>query len=175
MSTTDDIVYGLLQWGYTDMARVGFTGRRLRFADIPSAGLGPIGSTLGGAGLGVSAASEHPLEAAEFAAWATGTRAQAEVVFANGGQPGSRAAWHDAGLDAAAGGFFSATLATLEAAVLRPRDPWFPTVQEQGGAAIAAGLRDGADPEAILDELERIYRAARHDELPDTHPTRGSA
>lgn len=175
MSATDDIVYGLLQWGYTDMARESFAGRRLRFADIPSSGLGPVGSTLGGAGLGVSLSCEHPREAAEFAAWATGARVQAEVIFANGGQPGSRAAWHDADLDQAAGGFFSSTLATIEAAVLRPRDPWFPTVQEQGGAAIEAGVRNGTEPEAILDELERVYRAARDTDFPHVHPMRRSA
>jgi multiple sugar transport system substrate-binding protein len=175
MSTTDEILFGLLQWGYTDMAREGFTGRPLRFADIPSAGLGPVGSTLGGAGLGVSSSSEHPREAAEFAAWATGTRVQADVVFANGGQPGSRAAWHDPVLDGVAGGFFSATLATLEGAALRPRDPWFPMVQQQGGAAIAAGLQEGSDPPAILDALERTYRIAREHGSSHTHPTRGSA
>jgi multiple sugar transport system substrate-binding protein len=174
MSATDEIVFGLLQWGYTDMARDSFTGRRLRFADIPSAGLGPVGSTLGGAGLGVSSASEHPGEAAEFAAWATSARVQAGIVFPNGGQPGSRAAWDDAAGDRAAGEFFSATRATIEGACLRPRDPWFPTVQQAGGAAIEAGLRDGSEPAAILERLERIHLAAR-ERHSTTHPTRGKA
>ena len=175
MSTTDDIVFGLLQWGYTDVARETFGGRRLRFVDIPSAGSGPVGSTLGGAGLGVSSASDHPRAAAEFAAWATSARVQSEVVFTHGGQPGSRAAWHDAALDGAAGGFFSSTLATLEAACLRPRDPWFPMLQQEGGAAIENGLRDGAEPAAILDSLERIHQTARASAGSHTHHTKGSA
>ena len=161
MTRSDEIAYGLLQWGYTDYARRSFAGPRLRFVDIPASGDEPIGSTLGGAGLGVSAWSRHPREAAEFAAWVTGAAAQREVVFRHGGQPGSRTVWHDDQCDHEAGGFFSGTLATMEHAVLRPRDPWWPEVQHQGGAAIARGLREGADPETILDQVERLYARAR--------------
>lgn len=160
MSQTDDIVYGLLQWSYTNPCRAGFAAKRLRFADIPSAGHGPIGSTLGGAGLGISASSEHPHEAAAFAAWASGAEAQGSIVLENAGQPGSLAVWDDPRADEVVGGFFSATRATMDGAQLRPRDAWFPALQEQGGHALARGLRERQTPEAILAEIERIYQAA---------------
>jgi multiple sugar transport system substrate-binding protein len=161
MTQSDEIVYGLLQWGYTNYARRSSPGPRLRFVDIPTAGHGPTGSTLGGAGLGVSAWSRHPREAAAFAAWVTGTAAQHDVVFPHGGQPGSRTVWHDDRWDDEAGGFFSGTLATIEHASLRPRDAWWPAVQRDGGAAIARGLRKQANPEAILSEVEEHYARAR--------------
>jgi multiple sugar transport system substrate-binding protein len=88
----------------------------------------------------------------------TGSQAQVDVVFPNGGQPGSRAAWLDPRLDAAAGGFFSDTLATIEAAVVRPTDPWWPPFQTRGGAVLERGLRAGDQPEAMLADLERLWQ-----------------
>ena len=70
---------------------------------------------LGGAGLAVSASSTHASEAADFAAWVAGARAQREVVLPNGGQPASRGAWLDPRADEIVGGFFSGTRRTLEA------------------------------------------------------------
>lgn len=161
MTETDDVVYGLLQWGYTNYSRPSWRGRRVRYLDIPSAGDGPVGSTLGGAGLGVSAWSEHPHEAAEFAVWLTGPEAQRDIVFPAGGQPGSRSVWDDDALDEASGRFFSGTRATIQSACVRPCNPWWPVVQRDGGAAIQTGLRERREPDAILADLERIYAAAR--------------
>jgi multiple sugar transport system substrate-binding protein len=159
MATSDTCVYCPLQFGYTNYSRPSFTGGRpVRFLDIPSAGSGPVGACLGGAGLAVSSSSAHPAEAAAFAAWVTGSQAQVDVVFPNGGQPGSRAAWLDPRLDAAAGGFFSDTLATIEAAVVRPTDPWWPPFQTRGGAVLERGLRAGDQPEAMLADLERLWQ-----------------
>jgi multiple sugar transport system substrate-binding protein len=41
------------------------------------------------------------------------------TVYVGGGQPGHRSAWTDEAVNAAAGGFFSNTLGTLDAALLR--------------------------------------------------------
>jgi multiple sugar transport system substrate-binding protein len=161
MSRSDDCLYCPLQFGFTNYSRRGFEGRRLRFADIPSSGGGtPFGSCLGGAGLAVSAASTHIAEAAAFAAWATTPAVQAEVVFPNGGQPGSRGVWTDPSSDEAAGAFFSGTLATIEGAVVRPTDPWWPSFQRDGGRALSRGLRAQHDAEAILADLESLWQHA---------------
>ncbi len=161
MTETDDVLYGLLQWGYTNYSRPSWRGRRVRYVDIPSAGHGPIGSTLGGAGIGVSARSQHPHEAAEFAAWLTAAETQREVIFPAGGQPGSRSVWDDDTLDRASGRFFSGTRATIESASVRPCDRWWPVVQRDGGGAIQTGLREGREPGVILADLERVYVDAR--------------
>jgi multiple sugar transport system substrate-binding protein len=161
MRDTDDVAYAPLTFGYTNYARPGSHGHRLRFLDIPSAGLGPAGSLLGGAGIAVSSASARQGEAAAFAAWICGADVQREVVFPAGGQPGSRSAWLDPTLDAASGGFFSGTLATIEGAHVRPRDAWWPSFQEKAGEFVAHALREHRPAETTVDGLERLYAAHR--------------
>ena len=141
MTAAEEIVYVPLVFGYTNYARAQPAGRqRLRFLDIPSAGHGPTGSILGGAGLAVSAESVRAGDAAAFAAWVCGPREQADIVFPAGGQPASRVAWLDPALDARAGGFFSGTRRTVESPWVRPRDAWWPGFQETAGNLLAERL-----------------------------------
>jgi multiple sugar transport system substrate-binding protein len=160
MASTNDLLYVPLQWGYVTHSRPDAPGKRLRFADAPAAAAG-IGSTLWGAGLAVSSGSAHPEEAALFAAWATGVQAQREIVAPHGGQPGSRTVWDDSDFDAASGGFYSMTRVTIDAATIRPREPWWPDVQHDCGQALAHALRQGDEPEAVLAGMEQRYREIR--------------
>jgi multiple sugar transport system substrate-binding protein len=162
MCDTDEIVYMPLVFGYTNYSRPEGGRARLRFLDVPSFGHAVAGALLGGAGLAVSSASREPAEAAAFAAWVCGRQAQADVVFAAGGQPASRSAWLDERLDAASGGFFSGTRASIEAAYLRPREPWWPRFQEQAGHIVARLLRHGEPPSACVARLEALYDRCRH-------------
>ncbi len=164
MRDTDDIAYVPLSFGYTNYARASSAGYRLRFLDIPSSGLGPVGSVLGGAGIAVSASSARQDEAAAFAAWICGSGAQRELVAPAGGQPASRSAWLDPGLDAAAGGFFSGTLASIEGSHVRPRDAWWPRFQEQSGELLAEQLRTGERAAVVVDALEELYARCRRGE-----------
>jgi multiple sugar transport system substrate-binding protein len=145
MSSTDEIAYVPLAFGYSNYSRDG-RKRRLRFLDIP----GTSGSVLGGAGLAVSTASAHAEDAAAFAAWASGAEAQRTVLFPAGGQPGSRRIWLDPQLDERVGGFFSGTLATIESAWVRPREPWWPAFQLAAGRAIHRFLADDGDYDKTL-------------------------
>jgi multiple sugar transport system substrate-binding protein len=144
-----EIAYVPLCFGYASYAP------RLRFLDI----VGVSGSILGGAGLAVSAASPRPEAAAAFAAWVSGAEAQRMVVAPNGGQPGSAAAWDDAG------GFFSATRATIEAAWVRPREPWWPAFQRAAGERLAERLHDAPEPEQLAAELDDLIPAPQ-----EVHP-----
>ena len=92
--------------------------------------------------------------------------AQRTIVGPTGGQPGSRAAWDDAKLDEACGGFFSGTRATIDAAWVRPRDAWWPLFQLEGGIALTQALRDQASPGAALDAVEAAYHDARTQRSP---------
>jgi multiple sugar transport system substrate-binding protein len=159
MRDTDDVAYAPLTFGYTNYARPGLPGRRLRFLDVPSAGSGPVGSLLGGAGLAVSAASGSQDAAAAFAAWICGADVQRELVFPAGGQPGSRSVWLDPECDAVSGGFFSGTLASIEGAYVRPRDAWWPRFQEAAGELVADALRERRAPAAAVEALERLFAA----------------
>jgi multiple sugar transport system substrate-binding protein len=161
MATSNEIVYGLFQWGYMDRALATAVPARLRFLDIPSGDKGPIGATLGGAGLGISSSCREPAQAAAYCAWVTGAEVQRDIVFKFGGNPGSRTVWDDERLDEQVNGFFSGTRASLQNASVRPRDEWWPQMGHLGGEALARGLRTGESPERIMATLEREYHAAR--------------
>lgn len=115
---------------------------------------------LGGAGLAVSATSKHPHDAAEFAAWVAGASAQREVVLPNGGQPASRAAWLDPEADELVGGFFSGTRRTLEEAVVRPREQWWPGFQELAGIRLVDMLQSHATEGQMIAALNTLLRNA---------------
>src|SRR5262249_34882627 len=105
-----------------------------------------------------AAATRPPAEAAAFAAWASGAQAQRTVVAQFGGQPGNRAAWLDAELDRIAGGFYSGTLATIEAAWVRPRAASWPPFQLDGGRVLSAALRNGTAPADIYAQADAWSR-----------------
>jgi multiple sugar transport system substrate-binding protein len=154
----DEIACVPLTYGYVTYARAGAVSRPCRFIDIPSAGNGPVGSVLGGAGLAVSATSDRKAEAAAFAGWASGTDAQCRLVAPSGGQPGSRTAWLDPVIDAEAGGFYRGTLATMESTWVRPRDAWWPDFQLEGGRLLNEALTSGAAAGRTFTELDALYR-----------------
>jgi multiple sugar transport system substrate-binding protein len=158
LTAGEDLACIPLTYGYVTYARAWDVERPCRFADIPSAGLGPVGAVLGGAGLAVSSSSPQQADAAAFAAWASSADAQRRLVAPAGGQPGSRSAWLDAAIDAAAGGFYSGTLATIESAWVRPRDSWWPGFQLEAGRVLTAALAAGSSPETTFDELDSCYR-----------------
>jgi multiple sugar transport system substrate-binding protein len=161
MTSTDEIVYMPLAYGYTNYSRPGQTKHPCRFLDIPSSGFGPIGATLGGAGLAVSASSEHQFEAAAFASWITGADAQRTTVFDAGGQPGSSSAWRSSHVARASGGFTTGTIRTMEASYVRPHEPWWPGFQLAAGESINHFLREGGTIRTELAELETLYEQAR--------------
>jgi multiple sugar transport system substrate-binding protein len=155
MTTSDEIAYIPLTYGYSTYGTE--AERPCRFADAPGAADGACGAVLGGAGLAVSAASERPAEAAAFAAWASGAEAQHDIVARTGGQPGHRSAWDDPELDALAGGFYSGTRASIEAAWVRPRDDWWPAFQLEAGELLTDNLLD-ADPDDLTARLLELHR-----------------
>ena len=161
LASGNTLVYVPLVFGFATYARADGAEHPCRFLDLASAGSGPIGGILGGAGLAVSAASTHPEEAAAFAAFASGAEAQRSLVGPAGGQPGSRSAWHAPELDEAANGFFSGTSATIEQAWVRPRAAWWPAFQLEGGRLLNRSLANGLAPDALLDALGALYLECR--------------
>jgi multiple sugar transport system substrate-binding protein len=158
LTTGDELLYVPLTFGFVTYARADRVPKPCRFLDVASAGSGPVGAILGGAGLAVSSTSAHPAEAAAFAAYASGAEAQRTLVGPAGGQPGSRAAWNDPELDRAAGGFFSGTSKTIEESWVRPRERWWPAFQLEGGRLLNRGLGASERPRAILESLDSVYR-----------------
>jgi multiple sugar transport system substrate-binding protein len=158
LTSGDELVYVPLVFGFVTYSRADRVPSPCRFLDLASAGAGPVGGILGGAGLAVSATSAHPEQAAAFAAFASGAEAQRTLVGPAGGQPGSRTAWTAPELDRAAGGFFSGTYATIEQAWVRPRERWWPAFQLEGGRLLNASLAAAEPPRTLLESLDSLYR-----------------
>lgn len=160
MTSSDAIAYVPAIYGYVTYAwqRV---PRPCRFVDLPRADHGSIGSVLGGAGLAVTRSSRFSAEAAAFAAWVASPETQRTIVAPAGGQPSSRAAWLDPDNDRRVNGFFSGTLATIEAAWVRPRDAWWPAFQREGGRWLVDALERRRRSSEAFGALEALYRGVR--------------
>ncbi len=159
MSTTDEIAFAPLLFGYSNYARPGFRPSLVRFSGVPTIGGGESrGGILGGAGVAISSHTKHPEAAAAYAAYVASPEVQRGVYFAAGGQPGHRVAWEDAAVNAASSDFFADTLAALDRAYLRPRYLGFMEVQERSGELVHAWLAEGGSDSALLDRLDELYR-----------------
>ncbi|HLJ79142.1 MAG TPA: hypothetical protein VKT75_17105, partial [Acidobacteriaceae bacterium] len=158
MSTTDTTAYCPLAFGYSNYARNDYRAHRLTFDVIPSAGHGPIGATLGGAGLAISARCADRDTALAHAAWVASAGCQRGLYVDSGGQPGNKRAWYHEHANRITNGYFRATLPVLENAWLRPRHLGFAAYQNIGAEIITRFLEGKTKPSATLDELDRSYR-----------------
>jgi len=152
------IVCAPLIYGYVSYARDGFRETVVRFADIPSVGdSGPVGSTLGGTGIAVSARTRFPSESVSLAYWLAGEEAQAGPYAAAGGQPANVAAWQDGTVNALTHDFYRCTRRTLDGAWIRPRYNGYMRFQEAASVAINDALRHGRDAADLVDQLNRLF------------------
>jgi multiple sugar transport system substrate-binding protein len=145
-----------LGYGYVSYAREGFRPGRLSFADIPLPG--HRGSALGGTGIAVSAFSQHAEEAKAYAAFVASAQVQRGLYPEAGGQPGHTAGWEDEAVNAATGGFYRNTRATLEAGYVRPRHRGYMAFQQEASVRLNAGLLGGDAAAAIVADLNTMFR-----------------
>jgi multiple sugar transport system substrate-binding protein len=147
-----------LGYGYANYAVDGFRERHLTFADIAVAGTaGPVGATLGGTGIAVSAFSGNRDAAMDYAYWIAGGEVQRGLYAAAGGQPSHALAWANEKVNAAAHGFYRNTRDTLEGAWVRPRHNGYMAFQQAAGERLTVGLLAGDAPQALLDDLNRRF------------------
>lgn len=159
-----DVACVPLIYGYVNYGHAGFRAARIAFADIPALGsLGPVGSALGGTGIAVSRYCAAPDAAMAFAFWVASADVQRGPYVGAGGQPGNAAAWNDAAVDAAAGGFYSATRATLAGAWVRPRHDGYMAFQDAAANRLNAGLRAGEAGAAVIADLNDAYARSFRD------------
>lgn len=159
MSSDSSYDYCPLVYGYSNYARDGFVGQRLGFTNIPELGDGgPIGSTLGGTGIAISARSRAVAEAAGYAFWVARADCQKGPYFEAGGQPANSEAWSNDAVNLASHDFFRGTLDTLRRTWLRPRYDGYLRFQRAGGEIVNAFLADHAEPEETLRHLEDAYQ-----------------
>lgn len=150
-----------LIYGYVSYSLTGFRPALVRFGDFPTVGAaGPVGSALGGTGIAVSAFSQAPEQAIDFAYWLAGGGVQRGLYAASGGQPGHGDAWQDDTVNEATHDFYRATRATLEGAWLRPRHDGYMTFQQAGSDRLNEGLRSRERPRLVVEELNRLFLAS---------------
>ncbi|MEQ1769906.1 MAG: ABC transporter substrate-binding protein [Devosia sp.] len=147
-----------LMYGYVNYAFDGFVPNRVTFGNIPAAGRnGPIGGTLGGTGIAVSAFSKNRQAAIDHAFWLASAELQRTLYAAADGQPGNAVAWDDDAVNTRAHDFYRGTRDTLEGSYVRPRHNGYMGFQDAASKRINEGLRSGEAPERTLDALQALY------------------
>ena len=167
MSSSDDIAYCPLAFGYSNYARNGYRSKLISFGPIPSSGRGPVGATLGGAGLAISQNCKHRDIALNYAFWITGQGCQRTLYVESGGQPASKIAWQDSHVNEITNGYFAATLPVLENAWLRPRFAGFEDFQVGALRTVSQFLKSEKSCRETLDALDELYAnvVADHEKL----------
>lgn len=157
-SANVSIAYCPLAYGYSNYARAGYADHRLTFGVPPSLGGVELRTTLGGAGLAISAKSSLRREALAYAGFTASASVQRTLYTHSGGQPGHRSAWLDTDNNRLTANYFTNTLSVLDRAWLRPRYEGYPHFQEAGSPIIHTGLRGEVAEEKALDQLDALYR-----------------
>lgn len=157
MSTSGDVAYCPLLFGYTNYSRTGFRPHKVRFDVAPSHDGMPLGGILGGTGLAVSAGTASPQEACAYAAFVGSSAFQAGPYVERAGQPAHLAAWTSPRPNELTDDFFLRTLPSLSVAYLRPRFDGFSVVQDRGGEIIHDHLFGDRTDRHALDDLDRLW------------------
>lgn len=142
-----------LVYGY-----VNYSSDEVVFDRVPAAD-GRMGSTIGGTGIAITRRTEPSPALLAHLSRLLSDEVQREFIPAHSGQPGLRAAWTDAAVDASAHGFYSRTLSTIESSWVRPRLAGYIPFQTAASALVreaVAGRRRAAD---VLDDIEERFAA----------------
>lgn len=158
MTRSDTIAYCPFAYGYSNYSRDGYAARRLTFGNLVTRHGERLRSTLGGAGVAVSAASKHRDVAVDYARFMSDEPIQRGIYVQAGGQPGHRRAWQDAEANHMTSDYFFSTLQTLDEAWQRPRYPGYIEFQNDAGHVVHAWLRGESTMRTTLDALNRLHR-----------------
>jgi multiple sugar transport system substrate-binding protein len=155
--------YCPLVYGYVTYQRplAGEPGSTRLAAFGAPAGRGGIGSVLGGTGLAVTRSAVELGAAAALVRTLLSDEVQVGLYAELGGQSSARLAWEHPGADAAGGGFYRSTLATVEQAWVRPRFAGYPEFQTAASAVLREGLLAGEAPARLVRRVNELFAAAR--------------
>ena len=156
-----------LIYGYVSYARAAFRPARIAFADIPvmRGGVAPRGSALGGTGIAVSAYTQQPEMALDFAYWVASDSVQSGPYAAFGGQPGNAVAWADPAVNEPVCGFYTNTRATLEGSWVRPRHAGYMRFQQAGSQRLLTALEEREPADTSIAALNRLFCESFHDRV----------
>lgn len=162
LSVSDAVAYCPFAYGYSNYSRPGYSAHSVTTGNLIITDDGrAFRSTLGGAGLAISARCTHKAIAAEYVQYVASSQCQKTLYFDSGGQPGNRTAWLDDEVNRRCNNFFKNTLSTLDRAYLRPRFPGYLEFQECAAAVVHDYLVRGQSEREVIVELNNRLREAR--------------
>lgn len=173
MAADGHFAYCPFAYTYSNYSRPGFAANTLLFANpVTLHGGTPLRTILGGTGIAISSNCAHPDAALDFCLFVTGSDCQSHIYGMCGGQPSSRSAWRNPLLNAISSNFFDNTVASIEAAYVRPRYVGYIALQRTAGEPIVAFLQGRVTAADALGHLNRIYRGSLTNKASQTGVTR---
>lgn len=160
LSEGDHFLYCPLVFCYANYARRGFRRYLIRFGGVPKFENGRGHSTLGGAGIAVSALAHDRQSAVDYAFWLAGADCQKTIYFESGGQPANRDAWEDDAVNAMSQNFFREFRTTMDQSWTRPRHAGYLEFQKLGGSLIHEFLESRRTAKDTLRSLRSAYEAS---------------
>ena len=153
----DTVAYCPFAYGYSNYSRSGYAKTLLHTGGL----IHNFRSTLGGAGLAISAGCKHKEIAAEYACFVASPDCQSTLYFDSGGQPGHGAAWGNEEVNRRSNDFFANTLSTLNEAYLRPRFKGYLDFQDHAGALVHRYLSGDSPAKATVSALNQFLLRCR--------------
>lgn len=160
LANSDRAAYCPFAYGYSNYSRPGYGGHIVEAGELLTFRGQALRSTLGGAGLAISASCRNVDAAALYAQYVAGQSCQRTLYFDAGGQPGHRAAWLDPEVNRRSSGFFERTLPVLDRAYVRPRFPGYLDFQQKAAESLHRYLTLGGQEKAILTEMNDLLSEA---------------
>jgi multiple sugar transport system substrate-binding protein len=160
------LCYCPLAYGYSNYAHAGYAEHRLTFGEPPTFDGAPLRTTLGGAGLAISAVRRHAGPAVAYAQFVASPAIQRTLYPQSGGQPGYRAAWLEPENNRLTNDYFARTLSAVDRAYLRPRYRGYLRFQEKASPVVQAAVRGTLPDAEALAQLESLYRASSPQPVP---------
>ncbi|NCI48164.1 extracellular solute-binding protein [Sediminibacterium soli] len=158
MSATDRYAYCPFAYGYSNYSRTGFARHLLRYTAVVKLNGRALRTTIGGAGLAVSAHCASKKAAVDFVAWLVSGPVQKTLYLEHGGQPGHRSAWTDAGANRLTHDYFTNVLPVMDNGYTRPRYDGYLYFQDHAGTPLRKCLMDDGDAQTALDAMNELYR-----------------
>lgn len=159
MSSGNDYWYCPFAYGYSNYSRQGYAKYLLHYTDLVAFNqVQRLQSTIGGTGIAVSAFSKNKEHAVKFCENIVSGECQSTFYVQHGGQPGHLQAWKNEMANELCNDYFKNTLPTLERGYMRPRYNGYLHFQDHAGDPVWRFLKDGGNPEDVLQEINRMYQ-----------------
>lgn len=162
MSSSDDIVYSPLVYGYVNYSGPASPGQPISFVDAPCGPSGDIGSVLGGTGIAITRRCRSTPALLAHLRHLMSLPAQTTFIPKHRGQPSARQAWQDPDLNHSFRQFYANTSRTLDQAFIRPRFAHYTPFQLAASNAVRELLDARADSTSAQTRLQTLLESAAH-------------